>query len=327
MMPGGVAVERVNAPCLSKADRAPGNLLLPRIRRACLHGFAAGRRTPTWTPRPGPPDRAVAAGVQHSRPHVGPASNQPRLLATGQRPGPPGMLRPWRLSRRTEPGPGCSPRSRALRRPLGQAGYLPARQQVHQPTGAAIDHRRAVDAALARRVVIDVDQSQGRRLRLRQGRGQQSQHVLRPADTPKTRAIRAPVRPAQARPAGPASNAGSRRYSWVQRMSLGRLRKQEPARAPPYCPRPSRTRPPVLLVRPDRAVLQGAGGPPPGVCARGPRPGSSMDARPARNRGCLTGIRSARWMRPPPGGRRLQPPVNPRAACCAASRTGAFGAP
>lgn len=225
MMPGGVAVERVNAPCLSKADRAPGNLLLPRIRRACLHGFAAGRRTPTWTPRPGPPDRAVAAGVQHSRPHVGPASNQPRLLATGQRPGPPGMLRPWRLSRRTEPGPGCSPRSRALRRPLGQAGYLPARQQVHQPASAAIDHRRAVDAALARRVVIDVDQSQGRRLRLRQGRGQQPQHVLRPADTPKTRAIRAPVRPAQARPAGPASNAGSRRYSWVQRMSLGRPRK------------------------------------------------------------------------------------------------------
>ncbi|OKI84055.1 hypothetical protein AMK11_22110 [Streptomyces sp. CB02414] len=55
----------------------------------------------------------------------------------------------------------------ALRQPLGQAGCLPVGQQVHRPTGLAIDQNGAVDAALARRVLIDADHPWGGRLRLR----------------------------------------------------------------------------------------------------------------------------------------------------------------
>lgn len=58
--------------------------------------------------------------------------------------------------------------------PLCQAGCLPVRQQVHWPSGLDIDQNRAVDAALARGVLIDADHSRGRCLRLGQ-RIEQSQ--------------------------------------------------------------------------------------------------------------------------------------------------------
>lgn len=51
--------------------------------------------------------------------------------------------------------------------PLCQAGCLPVRQQVHWPSGFDIDQNRAVDAALARGVLIDADHSRGRCLRIR----------------------------------------------------------------------------------------------------------------------------------------------------------------